>query len=191
MTERQAGMAPDPNEIEMMRKIAQRDKEAFTTCYDRHAPTVFAFLIHLLKDRTEAEDILQETFWQVFRQAGVYDEKRGSPLAWIITVARSRGIDRLRQMTLHQRRDAGPPDLLPDIEGPDIGTKRETCEVIGKALHDLPPEQREPILLAFFDGFTHNEIAEQLRIPLGTIKTRIRLGMKRLYERLQKIEGEL
>jgi len=180
-------------DLEIVERIARREPEAFTVFYDSHAPMVFGFLCRLLTERTEAEDALQETFWQVWRQAGSYDSSRGSPQAWLIQIARSRGLDRLRQVRLRAKRDAGPiDDLYKQLSAQDR-TDAKTMEqdrqqAVRRALNGLPSEQREVVTLAYFNGCTHQEIAARLRTPLGTIKTRIRLGMMKLQKVFQDSE---
>jgi RNA polymerase sigma-70 factor (ECF subfamily) len=181
------------NDLEMVKKIAGREPEAFAAFYDFHAPKVFAFLCRLLGNTHDAEEALQETFWQVWRQAGGYDSTRGTLMAWLIQIAKTRGLDRLRQIRKSDRRDGGPIEDLRDrlaVEKPteDEVLTQETRHVVRKALGDLPLEQREAVTLAFFDGLTHIEISKQLKEPLGTIKTRIRLGMKKLQETLQEVQ---
>lgn len=170
-----------------MQGIVRRDAAAFAMFYDRHAPMVFAFLCKMFTNRTEAEDVLQETFWQVWREACNYDSSRGSPVAWLVQIARSRGIDRLRQLRLKAQRDAGPlEDWHDKIQTQPTAEMTIATEDAHLAIHNemdkLPLEQREAIMLAFFNGLTHQEISKRLLTPLGTIKTRIRLGMQKLYE---------
>lgn len=192
MKKTEKGASSPEEDIKIMRKVAQRDTAAFTLFYDLHAKLVLAFLSRLLKNRVESEDILQETFWQVWRQAGAYDPTRGTPMAWVMTIARSRGMDRLRQLLVYRRRDAGSRETLLDemqaAESVLMETITDTKRLIGRALLEIPKEQREAIALSYFDGFTHEEIANNLNIPIGTIKTRIRLGMSHLHEVLQKGE---
>jgi RNA polymerase sigma-70 factor (ECF subfamily) len=187
-------MALEPEQkhrdLEIVQRIARREPEAFTAFYDSHSPMVFGFLCRLLTERTEAEDALQETFWQVWRQAGSYDSSRGSPQAWLIQIARSRGLDRLRQVRLRAKRDAGPiDDLYEQLSSKDrTDTKameQDREQAVRRALNGLPLEQREVVTLAYFNGFTHQEIAARLGTPLGTIKTRIRLGMLKLEKLFQ------
>jgi RNA polymerase sigma-70 factor (ECF subfamily) len=177
-------------DLEIVLRIARRDSEAFTLFYDRHSPAVFGFLCRLLTERAEAEDALQETFWQVWRQAGSYDFSRGSPLAWLIQIARSRGLDRLRQVRLRAKRDAGRiDDLYEQLSAQDKTDEKamehDRQQVVQRAMNVLPLEQRKVVTLAFFNGFTHQEIAVRLGEPLGTVKTRIRLGMMKLQKEFQ------
>ncbi|MBI3608521.1 MAG: sigma-70 family RNA polymerase sigma factor [Nitrospirae bacterium] len=178
------------SDLELVQGMARRDTQAFTAFYDRHASTVFSLLCRLLGDRSEAEDALQDTFWQVWRQAGAHDPSRGSGIAWLIQIARSRGLDRLRQVTLRTRRAGDPLDELADRLSTGTTTdqdaiRHETQDSVHQALVTLPSEQREAVMLAFFEGLTHPEIAERLGAPLGTVKTRIRLGMRKLQESLR------
>ena len=178
-------------DLELMQRIVRQDAAAFSSFYDGHAPTVFAFLCKMFCDRTEAEDVLQETFWQVWREAVRYEPSRGSPVAWLIKIARSRGIDRLRQLRLKAQRDGGPIEewheqlqTQPSVEA--MAMKQESQGSVHREMDKLPFEQREAITLAFFGGLTHQQIAKRLGTPLGTIKTRIRLGMQKLQEAIQK-----
>jgi RNA polymerase sigma-70 factor (ECF subfamily) len=167
----------------LLEQIAGGDGEAFRRFYDRYASLVFTFAIRLLGSRSDAEDLLQEVFLQVWRQAQSYSPERGSPEAWLITMTRSRGIDKLRST---RRRDMSPlsPDEPARLEGgmraepPTQATEAKlTLEGV---LTKLPEAQRTVLELAYFDGLTQSEIAARLREPLGTVKTRMRAGLERL-----------
>jgi len=170
-------------DIALIRRMAEADREAFGRFYDRFAPLVFTFAMRLLRARSEAEDLLQEVFLQVWRQAGSYSRDRGSPEAWLITITRSRGIDRLRSI---RRRDK---DFVSIEEpgGAEAGRelKREEGEtearlMVAGPLARLPQAQQRVLEMAYFDGFTQAEIAARLGEPLGTVKTRMRDGLERL-----------
>jgi RNA polymerase sigma-70 factor (ECF subfamily) len=181
---------PQTDDLELVLGIARRESEAFAAFYDRHASRIFALLYRLLGERAEAEDALQDTFWQVWRQAGTHDSSRGTPMAWLVQIARSRGLDRLRQARTRAQRDGGSVDDMQERLPADQTTEndviaRESQQTIRRRLAALPADQQEVITLAYFDGLTHQEIAERLKIPLGTIKTRIRLGMRKLQEAFQ------
>lgn len=167
---------------EILGRVAEQDRSAFEDFYDRYCGRVFGFLLHILRNRTEAEDVLQEAFWQVWRQAERFDSARASAEAWVLMIARSRAVDRLR------RRRETVTDTIPELptdSQPEINLFRQDDAVqVTAALAVLPHDQREPIRLAFFEGMTHDQIARHLKIPLGTVKTRIRLGFLRLRERL-------
>ncbi|MBX3399025.1 MAG: sigma-70 family RNA polymerase sigma factor [Gemmataceae bacterium] len=173
---------------EILGRVAQLDRSAFEDFYDRYTARVFGFLLHLLRNRAEAEDVLQETFWQVWRQADRFDAGRASAEAWVLMIARSRAVDRLR------RRREAVTDTIPEVptdSQPEISLSRQDDAVqVTAALAVLPFDQQEPIRLAFFEGLTHEQIARHLKIPLGTVKTRIRLGFLRLRERLAAGVGE-
>ena len=166
---------------DLLNQIAHRDHAAFAALYDRFAARAFGLILRLLRNQTDAEDVLQETFLQVWKQADRFDACRAAPDVWILLLARSRAMDRLR------KRITVTVDQLPDV-----GTTKEDPAVVAEqhdnngrmrsALSCLPPDQHDPIHLAFFCGLTHEEIAARLRWPLGTVKTRIRLGMIRLRD---------
>jgi RNA polymerase sigma-70 factor (ECF subfamily) len=171
----------EKTDVELVHAMADGDRDSFAALYDRHAPRVFALLMRWLGQRADAEDVLQETFWQVWEQAGRYDPMRAPPGGWVYLIARSRAMDVLRR----RRPEAtGRPGCEP-VTITDPGAAAEHGEAsmnIGKALGALPEEQRVAVHLAFFDGMTHEQVARRQSIPLGTAKTRIRLGMQRLRE---------
>jgi RNA polymerase sigma-70 factor (ECF subfamily) len=174
---------PFDDSTDLVRRIARGDREAFGRFYDRHAPLVFTFALRLMRSRPDAEDLLQDVFLQVWRQAGGYSEARGHPEAWLLTITRSRGIDKLRSI---RRRGE---QLVPSEES--AGTARRAVAESGAAhseaklaatdaLAGLPAAQRTVLELAYFDGLTQTEIAARLGEPLGTVKTRMRSGLERL-----------
>jgi len=179
------GMAADllDNPIALLQQIARGDGEAFSRFYDRYASLAFTFALRLLGTRSDAEDLLQEVFLQVWRQAQSYRPERGSPEAWLITMTRSRAIDKLRST---RRRDVSP--LSPDeparlegrTQGEPPGQALEAKLVVQGILSKLPETQRTVLELAYFAGLTQSEIAARLREPLGTVKTRMRAGLERL-----------
>ena len=178
-------MAADPrdNSHALLQQIVAGDREAFRRFYDLHAALVFTFAVRMLGSQAEAEDLLQEVFLQVWRQAQSYSPERGSPEAWLITMTRSRAIDKLRSL---RRRGASP--LPPDqpgrhAEGMRVEPPTQASEAkltLQGVLTKLPEAQRTVLELAYFDGLTQSEIAAHLREPLGTVKTRIRAGLERL-----------
>jgi len=151
--------------------------------YDRYAGLVNALALRILRDRSEAEDIVQEVFVQAWRQAARFDPARGSPEAWLCTMARTRSLDRLRRKV--SRREE-PSESAPASTGPPA-----TLEglAVRKALEGLPENQRRALELAYYEGLTQSEIAERLGEPLGTIKTRIRSAMIQLRETLGPISS--
>ncbi len=176
-----ADIIDDPTSL--LQQIARGDREAFGRFYDRFATLVFTFAVRLLQVRSDAEDLLQEVFLQVWRQANSYDQRRGSPEAWIITLTRSRGIDKLRSIRRRDRRVI-PPEESSRGKGGE-GMERSTVEpearlMVRGALARLPEAQRTVLELAYFEGLTQSEIAARLDEPLGTVKTRMRAGLERL-----------
>ncbi len=172
----------------LIRAIANGDQAALSTLYDATSRLVFGLALRVLNDRETAEEVMLDVFTQVWRQAATYDLHRGSPMAWLMTLARSRAIDRLRSGWQEQQRkqpleaagEARSHDSSPE-EATEISERRK---LVRKALGTISTEQRELIELAFYGGLSHSEIALQTNLPLGTVKTRIRLGMLKLREML-------
>jgi len=171
-----------------LERLARRDESALAELYDRHARLIYSLALRILRDQGDAEDVVQEVFAQVWDQAGRYDQARGNVAGWLVMLARSRAIDRLR------RRQSRPetPNVEPDaLEIPDatpladdqlLASSRAVA--VRAAMDGLPLLQRIAIELAFYEGLTHVEIAERLEQPLGTVKTRIRQGLLALRGRL-------
>lgn len=174
--------------------VASGDRSAFGALYDRYAGTVLALCLRVLGDRAEAEEVVGDVFWQVWREADRFDPSRGNVIAWLTTLARTRAIDRRRAVGRRSawvvpdavgdgdpprsERLAGDADPLEDAVVAERGVK------VRRALATLAPDQRRAVELNFFDGLSHSEIADALREPLGTIKTRIRAGLMKLKETL-------
>jgi RNA polymerase sigma-70 factor (ECF subfamily) len=179
----------DSQEVELMSRIAAGDGEAFALAFERHAPVMLGLLYRILGQRGEAEEVLQEVFLQVWTQADRYDAARSTPRGWMLMLARSRALDRLRRRDARRRREeeASAEGSQSELV-PPLGTERleadERRSRIGAALGLLSPEQRRCIELAFFEGLTHTQIAERLEAPLGTVKSRILLGMNKLRQAL-------
>jgi RNA polymerase sigma-70 factor, ECF subfamily len=178
-------------DVELLKAVAARDEAALGRIYDRYRVILFGVLLRILNDRAEAEDVLQEVFLQVWRRAGDFDENRGRPFTWLVTLARSRGIDRLRTLASRERvAEASAKEMEDEVsDAASDAVRSEQRGVVNKALDQLPEEQKRPLMLAYFDGLTQSEIAKQLGAPLGTVKTRMRTGMIRLRE-LLSAKGE-
>jgi RNA polymerase sigma-70 factor, ECF subfamily len=171
-----------------LERMASGDREALAEVYDRHARPIYSLALRILQDQAEAEDIVQEVFAQAWRQASRYDQGRGNVAAWLLTLARSRAIDRLRARRAR-------PELAPEeraiVDMPDravgadvqLVSEQEAARV-RDALHQLPLVQRVALELAYYEGLTHTEIAARLEQPLGTVKTRIRQALIKLRESL-------
>jgi RNA polymerase sigma-70 factor (ECF subfamily) len=168
----------------LVRRMAAGDREAFGAFYDRYAPLVYPLIVRIVRDRSDAADVLQDVFWEAWQGASAYDPTRGTPEAWMITRARTRAIDRVRALRRRAETFVPPVDegqaAAPAEAGGDAAERAEDRGVILTALDALPPAQREAIELAYYAGLTQTEIAQRLKQPLGTVKTRIRLGLERL-----------
>jgi RNA polymerase sigma-70 factor, ECF subfamily len=177
---------PHSHDVELLKAIAAKDEAALGQLYDRFRLILFGVLMRILNNREEAEDVLQEVFLQVWRRAADFDENRGKPFTWLVTLARSRGIDRLRSLASRERvAIAGANEASDEVS--DAATdaiRSEQRGVVNSVLSQLPEEQKRPLMLAYFDGLTQSEIAMQLGAPLGTVKTRMRTGMMKLRELL-------
>ncbi len=175
-------------DVELLKAVAAQDEAALGQLYDRYRLILFGVLVRILNNREEAEDVLQEVFLQVWRRAADFDANRGRPFTWLVTLARSRGIDRLRSVASRERvaTMAGvASDDAADVSDAAMDAIRsEQRGVVNDALSQLPEEQKRPLMLAYFDGLTQSEIAAQLGAPLGTVKTRMRSGMMKLRELL-------
>jgi RNA polymerase sigma-70 factor (ECF subfamily) len=172
---------------ELLHAIARGDEQALASLYDRYRVILFSLVLRILHSRDDAEDVLQELFLQIWKRASDFDEARGRPFTWLVTLARSRAIDRLRSLNARERtvteaaRVAGTDEW---VDAVDDAIRSEESEIVRRALAELPEEQRRALLLAYFEGLTQTEIAARLGSPLGTIKTRMRSGMIKLRELL-------
>ncbi|MCA1630349.1 MAG: sigma-70 family RNA polymerase sigma factor [Acidobacteria bacterium] len=182
----------DTSDAGLLRAVARGDEAALASVYDRYAPILLGLVMRILHSRGEAEDVLQEVFLQVWRRAGDFDEGRGRPFTWLVTLARSRAIDRLRALDSRSRA-ALASQREPTEEVSDAGAdafRSEQGEIVRAALSQLSEEQRTALLLAYHEGLTQSEIAERLKQPLGTVKTRTRAGLMKMRELLRdKFEG--
>ena len=187
----------EQRQAELIRGAAGGDQQALASLYDATSRTVYGLLLRILADASAAEEVLLDVYEQVWRQAAAYSRERGTPLAWLTTIARSRAIDRLRR----GRREQQQTDPLDCVAATAHSTAAsaedevrvgEVRAVVRAALDSLAPEQREVIELAYYGGMSHSEIAAARGLPLGTVKTRTRLGLMRLREMLRPVyEGML
>jgi RNA polymerase sigma-70 factor, ECF subfamily len=164
--------------------IAARDEDSVAFLYNRYKTILFSVILRILNNREEAEDVLQEVFLQVWQKAKDFDESRGRGFTWLVTLARSRAIDRLRAIVSRQKTADESlnekPDAIESFEEEAI--IKEQRAKIALVLKELPDEQRKVLLLAYFEGLSQTEIAEKLDAPLGTIKTRMRNATLKLRD---------
>jgi len=187
-------------DTELIGRAAGGDARALEVLYDRYAGVVFSFALRIVTERQLAEEILQEAFFRAWQQGGSFSAGRGSFITWLLSITHNLAIDEIRRRRRRpQKADSEEPEQIldsvadtgagADVEGEVwLGALRDT---IGRALADLPPAQREALEMAYFRGMTQREIAETLGEPLGTIKTRMRLGLQKLREALGSDGAEL
>lgn len=173
---------------ELIAALGRGDPEALGLLYDRYRRLAMAVAFRILNDTTAAEDALQDAFLQVWRNNSSFRPDRGSVKSWLLTIVRNASIDRLRGREGRARQDRPIEDmeyLLGEGDDPFVEAAASMqMEEIQAALRNLPDEQRYAITLAFFNGLTHQEIAERMGIPLGTVKGRMRLGLKKMRQQL-------
>ena len=192
----EAERAVESEDESLVRRMAAGDDAALGALYDRWHPVVHGVVSRLLRQPDDVEDVIEETFWQAWRQASRFDRSRGAVQTWLSTIARSRALDRVR--SLRRRRedplegDDGQVVVQQAAEG-DPGLDAEASErrrIVVAALSGLPAEQREALELGYFGGLSQTEIAERTGQPLGTVKTRMRLAMQKLRSQLQMLGSE-
>jgi RNA polymerase sigma-70 factor, ECF subfamily len=179
----------------LIKRVADGDQSALTTLYDSTSRLVFGLILRVVSDRSTAEEVLLDVYTQVWRQAKTYDAGRGAPLAWLMTIGRTRSIDRLRS-SKHEHQNKESLDSIREVTATGASPEADTVsserrQLVRSALEALSIEQREVIELAYYSGLSHSEIALQLGQPLGTVKTRTRLGMMKLRDMLRPmLEGQ-
>jgi RNA polymerase sigma-70 factor, ECF subfamily len=169
-------------------RIADGEQAALGSLYDESSSLVYSLVLRVLANVADAEEVTMDVYSQVWKGAAGYDTSRGSVTAWLITLARSRAIDRVRSRTSRARKETALPETF-DAPSTGISPEQETGDSqrrqqVLAALATLPAEQRQLLELAFYSGLTHSELAERVGQPLGTVKTRIRAGMTKLREQL-------
>ncbi len=173
------------HDVELMRRVGAGDTGAFGAIYDRHARSVFGLALRMLHERCAAEDVAQEAFTALWRSRHTYRAERGGARAWLLTITRNRAIDAIRRARTH------PSMALEAVRDPEAVERtdeeaflRIEAIAIGVALHSLPAAQRQVVELSFFEGLTQSEIAAGLGVPLGTVKGRMRLALRKLAAEL-------
>ena len=182
----------------LLQRIATRDEAALAELYDRHSRLAYSVIMRILGSSSDAEEVLQETFIRVWSRADTYDALLGSPSTWLIRIARNRAIDRLRARRARAK-IAVEPAVHPGDDAPrsvepvardtpeTVLEDRATASAVRTALATLTPWQRVLIEAAFFEGYTHSELAIRFGVPLGTVKTRIRAGLAAMRGRLEQV----
>jgi len=179
-------------DVSLITRIVARDADALAGLYDRHCRLLFGLVLRIVGQRSDAEEIIQEVFVAVWNRSESYNPSLGSPLGWLIGIARNRAVDRLRANTVRLK---AIESVVPESFVVDTPETRAACterqrELI-RALGSLPVDQRELIEQAYFLGLTQSELAERHRLPLGTVKTRIRTGMMTLRQSLSQLQSQL
>ncbi|HKL18090.1 MAG TPA: sigma-70 family RNA polymerase sigma factor [Halalkalibaculum sp.] len=177
------------DEVELMKRIKARDEEALAELYDLYNRLLYGMIISIVKKREEAEDVLQEVFIKIWESASTFDEERGNVYSWLVTLARNKAIDRIRSKDYKTQKKASQ-----DVDAPEFFLKgdkfdplettifSDRTELVKRALDKIPESQSEVLKIAYYRGLTQREISEQLEIPLGTVKTRMRQGMIKLKD---------
>jgi RNA polymerase sigma-70 factor (ECF subfamily) len=178
---------------DVMQLVRRGDARAFEVIYERHSGAAFSLAYRMMGTRSGAEDVTQDAFLSLWRSGARYDTARGSVRTWVLGIVHHRAIDALRRATVHDRRrvgDEGIEERFEAAERTDVeAARREEAGTVRNALGSLPADQCQVIELAYFGGFTQTEIADMLGAPVGTIKGRMRLGLKKM--RAQLGEGQV
>jgi RNA polymerase sigma-70 factor (ECF subfamily) len=179
--------AATASDSDLLIRISTRDEAALGTLYDRYGSIALALAYRLLGDRGAAEEIVQEAFLSVWRRCGTFDIDRGSVKGWLMTIVRNAAIDRRRGRFRYQQGEVDIDDVAYRLAGQDVWedvSRALDRQSVRRALADLPAEQRETLELAYYEGLTQMEIAQRTGEPLGTVKSRVRLGLRRLERNL-------
>jgi RNA polymerase sigma-70 factor, ECF subfamily len=181
------------NEDQVSRRLIQSvaknlDRKAFADLFDAFAPRLKSFMIKKGASPEVAEDLVQETMISVWRKAGLYDAEKGSALTWIFTIARNLRIDRIRKESTLPLSELGDYDApSEELSGDEIVNRKQEATQVAIALNDIPAEQKQVLMLAFVEDISQSEIASRLNLPLGTVKSRMRLAYARLRKSLETI----
>ncbi len=169
---------------ELMGLVRDGEVQAFEVIFDRHASAAFSLAYRMCGRRAAAEDIVQDAFLSLWRSGSGYDPRRGSVRSWVLSVVHNRAIDAFRRQGPRDRRDISDEGIAERLPAPDATDaeveRRDDARQVRTALDELPPDQRRVIELAYFGGLTHNQIAEMLDLPPGTVKGRMRLGLTKM-----------
>lgn len=182
----------------LMQEITQRRQQALKELYSRYSRSLRALIGSVVHEESEADDVLQESFLQIWREAHHYSPKAGKPLGWVITIARRRAIDRVRRRDSYRRaKQRFEDEIKPQAQSRRTGktdaevTQSDLRTFLGKQLQTLPPVQREAVELAYFSGLSQREIAATTNTPLGTVKTRLQLGLRKLTQCVRPLRSKI
>ncbi len=189
---------PEVPDEALMRGLQERQSAALASLYDRYSSVLKALIMRIIHNEAEADDLLQEIYMEIWNHAANYSEQKGKPLGWMVTLTRRRSIDRLRKRQSYQRAeerlqaatDQQPDSWVHNSVDNDIEL-HDLHNVLARTISGLPPAQQQAIDLAFFKGMSQREIAAHTNIPLGTIKTRLELGLKKIADALRGLKHEL
>ncbi len=181
----------------LLARVVKGDQQAFSQLYDHSSVLLFSLAVRILGNHEEAADLLQDVYLEIWRKVSRYDVGRGTPDAWLVTLTKSRAIDRLRARGTQGSRATNPPEAIPIAQVTDpnptpLGTQadQDLRSAVGAALAGLPQAQQQAIELAYYGGLSYAEIASRLNQPLWTVKTRIKLGMSKLQTALHQWQNE-
>ena len=180
---------------DLMQLVHDGEARAFEVIFDRHGSAAFSLAYRMCGRRAMAEDVVQEAFLSLWRSGARYDHARGSMRSWVLSVVHNRAIDAFRREVVRDKRDVhddGIAEQMPSAQRTDAEVeRRDEAQQVRSALSELPRDQRQVIELAYFGGFTHMQIAEMLRLPPGTVKGRMRLGLTKMRLALDDPAGVL
>lgn len=187
-----------PTDVELMAGVQAGDPDALSQLYDRYSGIVKALILRIIHNDTEADDLLQQVFMEIWNQAKNFSAAKGKPLGWMVTLTRRRAIDALRKKQAYARAEErlrAEPEQQPlawvqNTTAEDI-TSGDRRALMAKVIQSLPEAQQQVIDLAFFQGMSQREIASHTNVPLGTVKTRLELGLKKIYDSLKELKDEL
>jgi len=188
----------EPTDLELMEGIQNQDPEALSVLYDRYNGILKALILRVIHNESEADDLLQEIYMEIWNQAKNFSAHKGKPLGWMVTLARRRAIDGLRKKQAYARAEERlqseteqqPEAWVHNATEQEINFG-DTRLLVRKVIDNLPPAQQQAIELAFFRGMSQREIAANTNTPLGTVKTRLELGLKKIYDGLKELQHEL
>jgi RNA polymerase sigma-70 factor (ECF subfamily) len=173
----------DPTDSTLLDRIKASDAAAFEMLYDRHSRSAYGLAYRILVNPEAAEDVVQDAFLTVWRQPASYGAERGTVRSWLLAIVHHRAIDLVRRRTHREDRQQNLDDALPlpdTVDTMEQARQNVEGEQVRQAISQLPPDQQRSVMLAYFGGYTHDEIARQLGVPLGTVKGRLRIGLQKM-----------